>query len=179
MEVRSEPVSDQGGRREGTRDLTADLAPAELLVRETVQNSWDARLPDEERTGPVDYLLHGRTLSDDQCELLRRLLPVEDRMGFASHDLMEHPRATLSAGSVDVLLVGDRGTLGLCGPTRGSEPRGTDARGHRFVDFIRNSGRLPDTVGGGDGGSYGLGKSVLWDSSRCGTVLVHLSLIHI
>lgn len=48
-------------------------------------------------------------------------------------------------------------------------PRGQQ----RFANFVRNSGKPAGATGKGDGGSFGIGKSALWMSSECATVLIH------
>ncbi|WP_143469452.1 hypothetical protein [Kytococcus aerolatus] len=67
-----------------------------------------------------------------------------------------------------VLVVSDRGTSGLGGPTRADVQTGKESN---FVDFVRNIGR--DAAKAIGGGTYGFGKGILWSSSTCRTVLVY------
>lgn len=181
MDVRSEWLPANGGRIEGTSPLTTHLALPALLVREAVQNSWDAR--DPERTDPVSFSVVGRTLRGPDLQVLRSLLPLDGLPGFVDDEAdggSRSPAETLATDEVDILVIADRGTVGLLGPTRNvpwPDPRrlgnAWPSSTPRFANFIRNSGRAPSEMGRGDGGSYGLGKSVLWRASRCGTILVH------
>lgn len=59
---------------------TSRLSPEEILVRETAQNSWDARIPSQE----LRYSLHLRTLSQDQMDLLRNVVFRDGSIGFSS-----------------------------------------------------------------------------------------------
>jgi hypothetical protein len=179
----SEPMQASGGRIEGGSPLAGHLGLASLLVREAVQNSWDAR--DDERAGPVHFSIEGWDLDTDALAHLKSLLPVADLRGFertskeATRGVL-HPVAALDQASVRVLIISDRRTVGLCGPTtsgRQWDPvrhgRPLERGQQRFANFIRNQGRATSDTGGGDGGAYGLGKSALWMASSCGTALIH------
>lgn len=184
-ECRSEPLADTGGHVEGAVTLSSHLSLASLIVRESVQNSWDAR--DALRQGkPVKWAADGRTLTFDEMKALRPFLPRAELGGFSSGD--DETVGLLQPSSVvgndrrqlDVLIISDRRTVGLCGPSRSGrawqavrfgEP--WDDGMQRFAYFIRNTGRRRTDIGRGAGGSFGVGKTVLWRASRCGTVVVH------
>lgn len=136
---------------------TSRLSSEEILVRETAQNSWDARVPNQE----LRYSLHLRTLSQDQLSLLR---DVVFRDGFERLGLGK----SLQNPSLRVLEVSDRGTCGLNGPVRNDRviPEGQPTN---FIDLILNVGAPPDTTAGG--GTYGFGKTVTYSASHSGTVL--------
>lgn len=185
LTARSEPMHPQGGRIEGGSPLAGHLGMASLLVRESVQNSWDAR-DDDRGDAPVVFEIHGWDLSGEALDHLRALLPVDDLEGFERTSDVDdargvlHPGAVLKRTSVEVLVISDRNTVGLCGPSRsGLEwipvrhgrplPRGQQ----RFANFVRNMGRATADTGDGDGGAYGIGKSALWMASDCGTALIH------
>lgn len=181
--ARSQALSGDGGRIEGNSPLSGDLSAGPLLVREAVQNSWDAR--DDARSGPVHFRIDGWTLTSDRLNDLRTLLPVDSLDGFRTSSASEtkgvlHPRIVLARSEVRVLVISDRNTVGLCGPDRsGREWKPVRhgqplARGQqRFANFVRNQGRSSEHIGGGDGGSYGVGKTSNWEMSECGTVLIH------
>jgi len=182
--AKSELMHASGGRIEGGSPLAGHLGLASLLVREAVQNSWDAR--DDERSGPVQFSIDGWDLDTDELAHLRSLLPVSDLGGFQrtskkdDHIGILHPSVVLEQSSLRVLVISDRRTVGLCGPTRSGRDwmpvrHGSPlTRGQqRFANFIRNQGRASADIGGGDGGAYGIGKSALWMASACGTVLIH------
>ncbi len=185
--VSSEPLPDSGGHIEGAVTLSSHLGLASLLVRETVQNSWDAQDHNRPAGVPVEWRADGRTASGSELDVLRRFLPVGDLGGFdRGRDDgsvgLRHPADVLDATrtSAQVLIISDRWTVGLSGPTRAGVDWKPVRSGRpwpdgvqRFAYFIRNTGRPRAAVGEGDGGSYGIGKSVLWRSSLCGTILVH------
>lgn len=180
----SEPMPPGGGSMEGRSPLAGHLGLPSLLVRETVQNAWDAR--DDQRVGPVHFSIDGFDLDTDELDHLRDLLPVKRLKGFDRRSRDDeargilHPSAVLKQSHVRVLVISDRGTVGLCGPSRSGEAwdpvrHGADLeRGQqRFANFVRNQGRAAMHSGAGDGGAFGVGKSVLWMASACGTILIH------
>jgi len=181
----SEPMPTGGGRIEGSTPLAGHLGLPSLLIREAVQNAWDAR-DDYRGAVPVSFDVHGWDLTGSELDDLRSLLPVEELRGFdrrtdddSSRGLL-HPATVLERDLVRTLVISDRNTVGLCGPTlSGShwEPVRYGSkleRGQqRFANFIRNIGRASADIGEGDGGAYGVGKSALWLASECGTIIVH------
>ncbi|MDT8910553.1 hypothetical protein [Amycolatopsis sp. PS_44_ISF1] len=130
-----------------------------ILVRESAQNSWDARRGDT----TVDYHLDLRAVSPAHApawrELLSRRIPGHGNLPL---------RQSVSASSLRILSISDRGTTGLGGPTRADN---AVVENHDFVSFIRNIGEPRDTELGG--GTYGFGKGIFYLLSRPGTVLVH------
>jgi len=132
-----------------------------ILVRETVQNVWDAR---HKGHGSLEYHIRLRTLRPDEVAVLRNVVFAE--IPPDAEDLS----ATLNRPGLMVLEVIDFGTSGLGGPLRPDQlPTGKEA--NDFVDFVRNIGSLRDRQHGG--GTYGYGKSALYNLSRCRTICVH------
>lgn len=185
IEAVSERLPEAGGQIQGGSLLTGGPGLIPLLVRETVQNAWDARDPDLDGR-PVHFQIHGFDLDEDERGHLRSLLPVEQLGGYTrrtTNDAVSgllHPHAAITAPSLRVLVISDRNTVGLCGPTRSGiqwEPvrlgRKLQGGQPRFANFVRNMGRATKDIGRGDGGSYGVGKSALWMVSACGTILIH------
>lgn len=128
-----------------------------VLVREAVQNSWDARV----------------------TESIRVSFEIKQLGKFASawretlvHGVFHEEQRALSAIDEEslILVVSDRGTSGLGGPLRADEPipEGVSAD---FVQFMRNIGEPRDTALGG--GTYGYGKSIFYRSSHASTILVN------
>ncbi len=159
----SEPYSDYGNLSgEGARRLLGTPATDPLLtaIRESVQNSWDARLEGE---APV-FLLRLRTLDDHEYRYLRDVI-FDDLSPDAASPLRE----LLREPSIRVAEICDFRTLGLTGTTRPS--RVTNQQDSRFVRFLRNIG-TPRREGSGSGGTYGYGKSSLFSLSSCQTVIV-------
>lgn len=131
-----------------------------ILVRESAQNSWDARQSDERE---VEYRLDLRTIGPAHISSWRNLL--QDNAPLDRHLPL---RPSLRQGLLRILTVSDRGTDGLGGPTRADSVDGS----HRdFVSFVRNIGEPRDTEFGG--GTYGFGKGIFYLLSKPGTILVH------
>lgn len=161
----SQPYPPEGASAaEGIRNQLGrpELDLLTILVRESAQNSWDARL--QQSSTPVDYRIDMWTVSPAHAGAWRGLL-----LAGAPNSAEDFPlRETLKGGSLRVLSVSDRGTRGLGGPTRADNAVGPD---RDFVSFIRNIGEPRDTALGG--GTYGFGKGIFYLLSKPGTVVVH------
>lgn len=168
LERFSEPYRDAGNMsgRGATRLLGAPQGSVlETAIRESVQNSWDAR----SQGGRPAYNLDFRQLKSSELEVLRKC--VFSDLPSAGGGALEK---TLSADSVDVLIISDFGTTGLDGRLRGSHlPQGEKSR---FVRFLRDLG-TPDDELSQSGGTYGFGKSSLFALSRCGTIVVDSKVV--
>ena len=151
--VSSEGVLNQLGRP--NLDLLA------ILVREAVQNSWDARVSDADT---VHFSIAGRTLTDEQMRLLRQVVFANQ----SGHSDMSN--ALTSISNFQVLIVSDRGTTGLGGPTRADRAI-DEAEQHNFVNFLRNVGQPTERHLGG--GTFGYGKAALYLMSSIRTICVH------
>jgi hypothetical protein len=134
-----------------------DIEPLEVLVREAVQNCWDAKRPDERGI----RVAIGRARLDFGAldAVTRRLLP--------------NPPPGLPLGDelrpgMEILHFADFGTDGLAGPTRAD--RDVPGQPRDFIDFVRNIGQPPDKELGG--GSFGYGKAAFYIASRARTILV-------
>ena len=150
-----------GGAAEGIlRHLDAtEMDPVTLLVRESAQNSWDARVGDVQ----VDYRIGLRTLGPSEAPAWRDLL-------LENAPTVEHLRlrSSLARPVIRVLTVTDTGTKGLGGPTRADVVADGDSD---FVSFVRKTGSSQDLDS--RGGTYGYGKVVFHLVSGPHTVLVH------
>ncbi|MFJ4988120.1 hypothetical protein ACIP9H_30515 [Streptomyces sp. NPDC088732] len=161
----SQPYPPEGASAaEGIRNQLGrpELDLLTILVRESAQNSWDARLG--ESAGPVDYTIDLKTVGPAHTSIWRELLLEGAPAGVDNFPLRE----SLRRGAVRVLIVSDRRTRGLGGPTRADNAVGPE---RDFVSFIRNIGEPRDTELGG--GTYGFGKGIFYLLSKAGTVLVH------
>lgn|GEM_PF-365154 len=137
---------------------TPDLEPAWVLVRETAQNSWDAR----GAARSVDFILNLRELDQQTIASLRERIFTGDAPKTGLKEL-------LSEDTVWALEVSDRGTVGLGGPIRNDlavDP-GEDTN---FIDLVFNIGAPRDVHLGG--GTYGFGKTISYVVSEVGTVLI-------
>ncbi|MGW8400741.1 hypothetical protein ACWGLP_29335 [Streptomyces lydicus] len=161
----SQPYPPEGASAaEGIRNQLGrpELDLLTILVRESAQNSWDARLDGSAR--PVEYRIDLRTVGPAHAPAWRELLlegvpMVKDQLPL---------RESLRRGAVQLLAVSDRGTRGLSGPTRADDALGDE---RDFVSFVRNIGEPRDTALGG--GTYGFGKGIFYLLSRAGSVLLH------
>jgi hypothetical protein len=131
-----------------------------ILVRESAQNSWDARRTD---VHSVDFRLSIGTVSAAHLatwrDLLLRNAPLDGDLPL---------RRILRKSDIRTLTVSDRGTSGLGGPTRADVLHGDN---HDFISFVRNIGEPRDKEFGG--GTYGFGKGIFYLLSTAGTVLLH------
>ncbi|MFN8228933.1 MAG: hypothetical protein U0R18_19680 [Mycobacterium sp.] len=132
-----------------------DTEPLEVLVREAVQNCWDAKRPDS----PGIQVAIGRSeLSREAVALLMGQVLVDPPPGLGlGEQLVEGMRT---------LFFADFGTHGLAGPTRADRP----GEPRDFVDFVRNIGQPPDKDFGG--GSFGYGKAAFYIASAARTVII-------
>src|SRR5579884_1213464 len=163
---RSQPYPPEGGTAaEGIRSQLGrpDLDLLTVLVREAAQNSWDARLLDRQVSFRLDLRTVGPAHIAKWREQLARGVPIASRLPL---------RETLNARSIRLLVVSDRGTTGLGGPTR-ADQHALDNRD--FISFIRNVGEPRDKAFGG--GTYGFGKGVFYLLAKSGAVLVHTRCI--
>ncbi|GAA1397933.1 hypothetical protein GCM10009639_35870 [Kitasatospora putterlickiae] len=135
------------------------LDPLTLLVRESAQNSWDARVGD----GTVDYRVELRTVRPSEAPAWRALL--EHEAPTPAHLPL---RGSLHRGTPRMLMVTDLGTKGLGGPTRADE---VSDGASDFVAFVRNIGDSQDKES--RGGTYGVGRVVFHLASAAHTVLVY------
>jgi hypothetical protein len=135
------------------------LDPLTVLVRETVQNSWDARRPDRD---VVKFAMDGWNLTHSQVQTLRASV-----FGGRPTDglLLD---AVINRNEVPVLAISDRGTVGLTGPIRADHP----AEGRTdFIDLVFNMGQPRDVDGGG--GTYGFGKTISYVVSEASTCILY------
>jgi hypothetical protein len=164
LELFSEPYQPTGGiASEGIRNVLGRpaLELLTLLVREAGQNTWDARRSDDI---PVDLRFDAWELTPAQIEVAQGEVFLDEPANIPLKERLDgNPWPC-------VLMVSDRGTTGLGGPLRADEVTGRDEP-HDFVDFLRNIGQPRDKRFGG--GTYGYGKSVLYNASGVRTILVY------
>lgn len=158
----SQPFPPEGGQTaEGIKKQLGrpSLDEYAVLLRESVQNSWDARLDD---TTPVDFRISLKRLGTNALAW-RKYLGKSQLPGKSGAVL-----GSLHSDSW-VLILSDRGTTGLGGPMRSDEavPPGQIAN---FVQFLRNVGEPRDNQLGG--GTYGFGKGILYRVSTASAIVV-------
>ena len=164
LNLNSEPVSPTGSiSSPGIINQLGrpNLDTLAVLIRETVQNSWDARLSNFQ---PLYYTVYGWTLTALQRQILSEQV-------FSEHpDPRSLSLARLdSSEPLQALIIADRGTTGLAGPTRADVvPEGSP---RNFVSFLRDVGQPSNQ--NLSGGTYGYGKASLYRASGMQTILVH------
>lgn len=130
-----------------------------VLVREAVQNSWDART-DESSSGNVAFTARLEKFTAAELERLEESVFAEKPT--------KHPIKGVLKNGLRRLILEDRGTVGLCGPVFVEKSPGP---GDRFINFCRMFGRASEGPIGG--GTYGYGKSVYFSSSQASTIVIH------
>ena len=133
-----------------------------LLVREAGQNSWDAKADD---SPTVRFWVALNAISAEQSRILRDVVLRERPPGLSLDGVLATDRTV----PLRLLVVSDRGTKGLGGPTRADSLEGADDA-RDFVDFLRNVGEPPQRIAGG---TYGYGKAAFYRASGARTILVH------
>lgn len=134
-----------------------DMEPLEVLIREAVQNCWDAK---RDKVEKVTVEIARQQLDGDASTFLREEVLVDPPPKLGLEGVL--------IGDTKMLWFADFGTKGLGGPTRAD--RAVDGADRDFVDFIRNIGQPPDNDYGG--GSYGYGKGAFYMASDAQTVIV-------
>jgi hypothetical protein len=169
IQLHSEPYSRDGNlAADGAVRLLGqpDLTPLELVIREALQNSWDASLDCD---GTPVFGIRVRILDAEHLQTMRdffRQLPPAE----ADEPVAAHIRRFLESPQPTVMEISDERTKGLGGPVSASQAL-RDGESADFVNFVRNIGSARDLVLGG--GTYGFGKSSLFRISRCSTVIIH------
>jgi hypothetical protein len=142
---------------------TPTLDRLQLVIREAVQNSWDARLDDE---AALRFYIRLRSLTKEQRATLRGLLSDLPPAG----DSVQQIRRSLHKDDLCVLELADFGTTGLGGPVRADRTASPDEPAD-FANFFRNVGSPRDKHLGG--GTYGYGKSSTYALSLCRTIIAY------
>lgn len=161
LKVYSKPhgVGDQtsGGRGKLLR-ATSDLTRVDVLVRETLQNSWDARVSGWVPAYGVD--LH---LPDDDA---RRVLREEVFSEIPSS--LDVLRSSLADPDMRVMEIFDRGTSGLDGPYHANRAP-EEGEPNNFNSFVFDIGTTK--VERDSGGTFGFGKTATFEVSHAHAVV--------
>ena len=160
LKLLSEPYSSAGSvvassLTQAVRD--SSLHEWAILVRETLQNSVDARLSDV----PVTYRVEICKATSRQRGVLQKHVFRDIPGGLTGLS------KALKSADLAVLTIADWETQGLSGPTRADLPTAEKAN---FCDFFLNVGR--EESKGYQGGTRGLGRGVLFDISAASSVVV-------
>ena len=140
--------------------------PLTLALREAGQNIWDAR----DRGGETKsiriprMLVRIRHLTDTQSNFLKKMLGSGDESDDESSTTNVLHKHLAQGGSIPVLEICDFRTGGLSGPVDPQFAVGN------FVRFFFDIGTAH--FDGGDGGTYGYGRSSLYLAGASRTILV-------
>ncbi|MGY0388914.1 hypothetical protein ACWZJV_18260 [Nocardioides sp. WG-D5] len=145
---------------EGAKKLlgTPAVSPADVLVREMAQNSWDARGDAAE----IAFTMNLRKLSPAVVSVLREQVFTGAATGTGLRELLTRPE-------VWALEISDRGTVGLGGPIR-NDLAVTPGVSTNFIDLVFNVGSTKSDPHAG--GNYGFGKTISYSVSEVGAVLI-------
>ena len=166
IHIYSEPFSPDGNiSGDGATKLlgAVSLTPLELLLRETIQNSWDASIG--QATQP-SYGIKIRSLNENEKNSLRTFFADLPPSGSKEKETLED---FFSKDYQIVMEICDFGTKGLGGPLSAAKSFDEDAE-NDFVNFVKNIGSHKDYQN--RGGVYGFGKSSLFKMSKCKTIII-------
>lgn len=167
---RFDPIPASGAITGGAAETFVFKPQLASFVREVLQNSHDQRLGDE--PVHVDFRFHeyspgteGRAALEAAIgwEQLRRHLTSVGEGESTMSLRIRHTLEELETGPLLALEITDRNTKGLNGDEF--------ERGANFAALCRNVLDTPPGNKPGRGGSYGLGKAVLWLYSSLSTIM--------
>lgn len=166
-----DPAPPSGKRTGGNAAEYSFEGQIDILVREVVQNSLDAAIDDET---PVDVTFRLIDLEGDYLDAFRESMgwsTLEDNLravprGRGGKAITRAIDQMQSDQKLRLLIIEDRGTRGL----EGDERRKSDDEKNSFCALVRDE-LYSDKLAADAGGSFGLGKSVLWAYSSLKTVL--------
>jgi hypothetical protein len=142
---------------------TGKLDNISVLVRETIQNSWDARLSDRET---VKVSFTGRSLSGARLVSLRELMATKS-MPVGITELSN----SFSNTELNVLIIRDENCEGLGGPVRADDVDVELGGKNRYASFLLNVGASEHSEG--DGGQFGYGRSIAYRVSKPLAIVVY------
>jgi hypothetical protein len=146
-----------GGRGKLLRPST-DLSRIELVIRETLQNSWDAA---DEDWYPA-YGVRVYEVSERTKALLKNSIFTDLPDSLA---LLEESLDTSGLHAIEIY---DRGTSGLDGPYRASDVAAS-GEPNNFNSFVFDIGTTKDSSS--SGGTFGFGKTATFEISSAHSVV--------
>ncbi|MDB6017862.1 MAG: hypothetical protein JWR19_2351 [Pedosphaera sp.] len=157
------------------------ISPFEIFVREVLQNSLDAAL--SQAKVKVRFKLHTIRNPGPKQNFLNAIgwPALKERVAAANRirlNRQEPPEfgnpETLAGTGIQVLEISEIGTIGLVGPeavrSEQDERRLPGESPKAYIALTRDDARR-EKQGLGSGGTYGLGKAVLWSASQIQTVV--------
>lgn len=141
-----------------------------VLVREALQNSWDARIPDGQG---MRMRLELDELDEQRINIIKQNIlshsPPEPALQM--DELLSIYGTGEDQTPLRFMMFCDRRTTGLGGPTRADVVVEDPDQSRDFVDFLRNVGQPPERKL--TGGTYGYGKASLYNTSDIHTIVVY------
>jgi hypothetical protein len=164
-----DPPPPSGARKGGLANAQIFDPDIDSFVREVLQNARDQKLEDAEGVR-VRFALKELTGSafESFLDAIRwdglepHIDGSADQGGITIRQRLEDGLAELEGGSLRVMLIEDHGTRGLTG--------GEDDQSGNFNALCRHE-LVTSSERRDSGGSFGVGKSVLWRFSNLSTVL--------
>ena len=139
-----------------------ELDDVSVFVRETAQNSWDARDKSTASLGKgIDLDYKVRSITSELQSSFDNVF-FKDATGEIKKKLHRHTR-----DGQTYLIIQDKGTIGLAGPTLATE---TGIK-NNYVAFLLNIGQEHNDAT--TGGSFGFGKTVFFKASAPQTILIY------
>lgn len=161
-EVNQDPI-------EGEFFTTQDVGDfSDALVRESIQNSLDAKLDKAEQVVTVRFCFSGKANAKDiRLDKHSYFKGIYPHIFSADNGLNKKELPSLSE-KTQYLVIEDFHTVGLDGNvTENDDPKTDSSLGHNFYWFWRNVGRSGKK--GSERGKWGLGKTVFPASSTINT----------
>jgi hypothetical protein len=140
------------------------LRSVELLVRETAQNSWDAR---------IGKSLVSMTFSGSSCrsgDIIHNTLRNEIFSDLPKKDIFSGLFDSLAKDEIPLLIIRDSNSHGLGGVTSAKVATGPKTT-NRYRRFLLNIGEQKYEEKGG--GAYGYGRSICFAASHSNTAIIY------
>ena len=168
--VRVDPNNQMGATLEDLPPGSIELNQEARVVREAIQNSVDATLPNQK----TNVFIWNKTVRDSEIDQFRNLIGYENsdspfkrlkKLGLSKNNALERMSSRRKDRSFNVTIIEDYNT---CGLGYDSEV-GTD----RFDLLCISHGKDKTNVLQGKGGSYGEGKAVYREASDSNMFIVY------
>lgn len=145
------------------------LPNADLVIRESLQNSFDAKAKDQI---PVNFSMKGFFLTEDNKRFIASILPV------TNSPVAKSLVSKIQSHDTYCLQIRDSNSVGLNGPYQEYDDitnRQIEASEYNYRDFVWSMGGSKDQT---KGGSFGVGKTSLFLVSKVKTVCIYSRTIY-
>ena len=168
--VRVNPNDQMGATLEDLPSGSIELSQEARVVREAIQNSADATLPNEK----TNVFIWNKTVQEADVNQFRDLIGYRNsdspfkrlnKLGLGKDNTLERMHSRRKDRSFNVTIIEDRNTSGL-----GYDPL---ERIDRFDQLCISHGKNRTNILQGKGGSYGEGKAVYREASDSNMFIVY------